>query len=418
MFGWEFPPFNSGGLGTACYGLTKALSKIGTQVTFVLPRKIESEKPLAPFIKMLFADSGFSDDVDFSKIRALSGYITEEEYSFLRKGGKLLGGIYGNNLIEEVGLYALRGGSIALVEDFDVIHAHDWLSFGAGLEAKRISGKPLIVHIHSTEFDRTGGNGINQQVYKIEKQGMEGADVIITVSQFTKNIVMEHYGIREDKITVVHNGVEPDTTGTSDNKSDTPIYKSLQYFRDNGKKIVLFVGRLTLQKGADYFLQAAKKVLEHDPDVMFIIAGSGDMETQIIRQSAYLGIGDKVLFVGFIRGKELNDLYNAADLYVLPSVSEPFGITPLEALINETPVLISKQSGVSEVISNALTVDFWDTDEMANKIISILSYHALSKQLTEYGKGDALVLTWESAAKKCTELYRDTDMKVNEIKYM
>lgn len=415
MFGWEFPPFNSGGLGVACEGLVKALSKEGLEVLFILPKKFDCR---SDFCRFLFAEE-FSaprkegvEKIKGVETRAidslLTPYITSRAYAEIyrelvlaRTGGEAPEFIYyGSDLLAEVMRYAAEARKIAALEDFDIIHCHDWLCYPAGLAAKKISGKPLVVHIHATEFDRTGGHGVNEEVYRIEKAGFEGADLIVAVSRFTKDMVIRHYGVSPDKIRVVHNAVDCEELAGSFGGEICGLKKA-------GKKIVLFLGRITLQKGPDYFLAAAKKVLEVDPNVIFIVAGSGDMEIKMIERAADFGIADKVLFAGFLRGKERCQVYQMADLYVLPSVSEPFGITPLESLAAGTPVLISKQSGVSEIISHCLRVDFWDIDEMANKIVAVLNYPELKETLSRHGLEEIKKISWQDAGKKCREIYEE-----------
>lgn len=403
MFGWEFPPHNSGGLGTACLGLTKAMGQMKEDIdlTFVLPRKQEAGGADANFV---FADSFLKS----LKIRTVDSILTpylnthsyNEYYMSLSDSEQEM---YGASLFEEVQLYTKRAQKIAETEDFDVIHAHDWLSFGAGIVAKQYSGKPLVVHVHATEFDRTGGTGANEVVYKMEKQGMEIADKIIAVSHFTKNIIIEHYGIPESKIEVVHNGTSANKNTLCD---DADRCTPLDILKTRGGKIVLFVGRITLQKGPEYFLRAAKKVLEFEPNTIFVVAGSGDMHGQMMRETASLGISKNVLFAGFLRGQELEQIYRAADLYVMPSVSEPFGLTALEAVENGTPVLLSKQSGVSEVINHALSVDFWDTDEMANKMVSVIRYNCLGNEMRSNARRELMRITWDKAAYRCRDIYR------------
>ena len=397
MFGWEFPPFNNGGLGTACYGLTKGLANNNIDVTFVLPHMPKGAK--AGFVRLISA--GNASDIKLRSVKtSLKGYITSEEYAdhsnliLRRKDHRGQKDIYGKNLFAEVYRYALKAGMIAGYMDHDVIHAHDWMTYQAAIKAKQASGKPLVVHVHATEFDRTGGNGVNQVVYDLEKQGMHAADAIISVSNFTKNKIVEHYGVNADKIHVVHNAVD----FTEKEPSMIPNLKA-------NSKVVLFLGRLTLQKGPDYFLHVAKKVLEAEPDTRFIIAGTGDMTQSIIEKSAELGIGDKVLFTGFLRGPEIDKAYRMADLYVMPSVSEPFGITPLEAMRNNTPALISKQSGVSEVIRCCLKSDFWDIDRMANQIAGTLRYKELHEHLTEEGYSEVKKMSWDDSARKCIDVY-------------
>ena len=392
MFGWEFPPHNSGGLGTACFGLTRARAAAGARLIFVLPRRLAVR---APWQKVIFAD----DEEVALEARAvnslLSPYLTADGYRRRRAGADPL---YGENLIAEVRRYAAAAAALARREQFDVIHAHDWLSFLAGVAAKKVSGKPLVVHVHATEFDRTGGNSVNQEVYAIEQEGMLAADQVVTVSQFTKNLVTRHYGVPPEKILVVHNGIDFETKPR--------LGERLANLKRAGEKLVLFVGRITLQKGPDYFLQAARRVLDFEPQVSCVVGGSGDMEEQVIGQAAALGLGTHFVFAGFLRGTELDALYQAADLFVMPSVSEPFGLTPLEALANGAPVLVSRQSGVSEVLRHALKVDFWDTEEMANQIIAVLRHPPLQRTLARYGEHDARHTTWSAAALKCLNIYR------------
>ncbi len=398
MFGWEFPPFNSGGLGTACLGLTKALVSQKVEVVFVLPKKID--------VKLDNVNFCFANEkpmkVKYHVVKSfLSPYYNETSYqdAYYQQTQRMH---YGPTLLDEVLRYAEEAKKIAVMYQFDIIHAHDWMSFKAGIAAKEISGKPLIVHIHSTEIDRTGGLNINQTIYDIEKEGMEKADKVVAVSQWTKDLIVKRYGIPEDKIWVIHNGVRlDDYTKMEAVKSD-----EIHSLKKAGYKIVLFAGRITIQKGPDYFIKAAKIVSRFYPKVMFVVAGAGDMENTMIEEAARLGITDKVLFTGFLRGRELMQIYQMADLFVMPSVSEPFGITALEAVINKTPVLISKQSGVKEVLSHALVVDFWDTEEMANKILAVLNYDSLKLSLGENGYHQARSINWDKAANNLLQVYR------------
>jgi len=396
MFGWEFPPFNSGGLGTACYGIAKSLSEKGMEINFVLPqnRKV-SEKFLnvipakLPKIKIKEVDS------------LLVSYMTSQSYrkSFLSLDKNYQDNIYCKNLIEEVYRYALVAKDIASEVDHEVIHCHDWMTFPAGIAAKNVSKKPMIAHIHSTEYDRSAGHGVNPEVYKIEKEGIEEADKVIAVSRFTKDRIARNYNIDEKKIEVVYNAIDK-----NEFFSDSNCKNHLNGFN---KKIVLFLGRLTLHKGPDYFLCAAKKVLEKNNNVIFIISGSGDMEHQIIEQASEMGIADKVLFTGFLRNEELRKIYKMANLYVMPSVSEPFGITPLESIASGTPVIISKQSGISEVLDHCLKVDFWDTDEMANKILSVLENEELEDCLCGNSLKEIDKLHWGVSADKIIGIYNE-----------
>lgn len=386
MFGWELPPHNSGGLGVACYNLAKALCMKHNEVLFVLPQKVAAPRDFP----VIFANVSI-DVLPVSSL--LAPYLDSAGYAeVLRESGQQW--LYGRNLYEEVLRYGREARRIAERETFDIIHAHDWLSFPAGVAAKRASGKSLVVHIHATEFDRTGGSCVDQRVYDIERWGMEQADAVIAVSQFTKNIIVERYGIPSEKITVVHNAVEE---GSACARASQLVFP--------GKRIVLFVGRMTLQKGPDYFVLAARKVLETDTNVMFVMAGDGDMYHQVVEKAAELGISDHFVFAGFLRGDALVGLYRSADLFVMPSVSEPFGLTALEALQNNAPVLISKQAGVGEVLSHCLKVDFWDVEEMASKILAVVRYKELRQCLAEQGRAEAGRFSWAASADRCIALY-------------
>jgi glycosyltransferase involved in cell wall biosynthesis len=331
-----------------------------------------------------------------SPLRVLSG--GEEGERKTADGGKAAGGAsanYGGNLMEQVYQYARMAVAISRSENFQVIHAHDWMTFPAGLAVAAATGKPLVVHVHSTEFDRSGEN-VNQVVYDIERAGMHGADRIICVSYFTRNIVISRYGVPPEKVDVVHNAVE---------LPEEEEWQVKPIGRD--EKIVLFLGRVTMQKGPEYFLRAARKVVDVFPDVRFIMAGSGDMIAQCIRLAADLKLGRYVTFTGFLRGADVDKVFRMADLYVMPSVSEPFGIAPLEALSRNVPVIISKQSGVSEVLTHVLKVDFWDTDEMANKILAVLRHPPLQRVLREQGQIELRKLSWRDSAEKCKRIYHE-----------
>jgi len=417
MFGWEFPPHISGGLGTACYGLTKGLAKHGVEVLFVMPSpsgdedqsavKIinasdvvidESVKNSESFLqKVQFLRVGsnmvpyvdpvrFTTLVESQRVSQIEGYkmYAGEKYQFSGK--------YGTNLMEEVARYAIVAGEIALKYDFDIIHAHDWLTYLAGITAKRLTGKPLVVHMHATEFDRSGNN-INTQVYDLEKMGMKEADIVIAVSNLTRNIVISKYGINPEKVITVHNAVEFD-------KSD-----NMEVERGVPEKVVTFLGRITYQKGPEYFIEAAAKVLKRYPNVRFVMAGNGDLLTRAIRRVAKLGIATKFHFTGFLKGADVNRMYSYSDVYVMPSVSEPFGISPLEAMRANVPVIISKQSGVAEVLTHALKVDFWDIDAMADAIHALLVYPALSNFVVKNGFEEVNALKWDNAAAKVKEIY-------------
>jgi glycosyltransferase involved in cell wall biosynthesis len=300
---------------------------------------------------------------------------------------------YSGDLFGDAERYARLVVALARTERFDVVHAHDWLAFPAGLAVSRATGKPLVAHIHATEFDRSGA-AVNQNVYDIERAGMHGASRVVAVSMLTRSIIEARYGVSRDKIDVVWNGVEQPATQPTE---ASRIAES--------DKIVLFLGRITMQKGPEYFIAAAKRVLEKIDNVKFVVAGSGDMAMRMIELAAAMGIGHKVLFTGFLRGKDVERIFKMADCYVMPSVSEPFGIAALEALHAGTPIIVSKQSGVAEAVTHALKVDFWDIDEMANKIVAVLKYAPLGKTLTEHGAFEVRKLTWEGAAEKCVDVY-------------
>jgi len=423
MLGWEFPPFISGGLGTACYGLTRAMDKLGINVTFVLPKMVDEKytshvKLLGPQTRVdtrattTFVHDEFKN-VTFKSISSkLKPYDTPEVYQerieevFRQKrevngfettvtGGEMDCHDYGSDMYTEIHRYATIVSDLAMSEDFDVIHAHDWMTYTAGITVSALTGKPLVVHVHSTEFDRSGEH-VNQMIYDIERRGMHFADKVVTVSHLTKNIVLSRYSVSGDKIEVVHNGVEREARN-SWALEGSGIEKD--------EKIVLFLGRITMQKGPEYFLHAAKRVLEVMDNVKFVMAGSGDMMHHAIELAAELGIGQKVLFTGFLRGDDVKKIYKMADLYVMPSVSEPFGIAPLEALGHDVPVIISKQSGVSEVLTHALKVDFWDVEEIANKVVAVLKYQPLQMTLRNYGNFEVRRLRWKDSALKCQKIY-------------
>lgn len=396
MFGWEFPPYNSGGLGTACFGLTRALSAQDLEIIFVLPKAIDVKSDK---FKIDFAQDKGSEMMIKPLDYLIKPYINSQEYGNDRINIKK--GVYGSSLFDEVRRYGDNAKVLAKEYDFDIIHAHDWMSFKAGIEAKNVSGKPLVVHVHSTEVERTGKNNINQEIFSSEKEGMEAADVVVAVSNLTKEIIVNFYQIPPKKIHVIHNGIDIYDYPPIDADNMT-----IHELKQAGNKIVLFVGRIILQKGPDYFLKAAKKVLQYKQNVYFVITGSGKMEHQIITEAASLGISDKVLFAGFLRGDELNKVYRMADCFVMPSVSEPFGITALESVVNGTPVLISKQSGVREVLTHILTADFWDVDELTNKILAVLNYDSLSMMLKIKAAEEVKNLNWHVAAKKCIDIYR------------
>ncbi len=469
MLGWEFPPFIAGGLGVACYGLTKALDRQGHQVIFILPKPVDRSrsshvKMLSPFPMAGVAVGGvplppgsspdiiagaggyafqhttfFGVPATFanpypgampfasggSVVKALPGTEASDSAEvadgpvsagegaalaniipsvasapvkpatprgFIGDGGGAGHG-YGTDLVGDAERYARLCVTITRREQYDVIHAHDWLTYPAAIALAKVTGKPMIVQVHSTEFDRAGNN-VNQRVYDIERAGMHAADRVVCVSQLTKSICVRRYGVAPDKIDVVYNGIE--------RESQQPQAGSQI---EEGDKIVLFLGRITMQKGPEYFIAAAKRVLEKFPNVKFVLAGSGDMALRMIDLAASMGIGSRVLFTGFLRGNDVERVFRMADCYVMPSVSEPFGLAALEAIAHDVPVILSKTSGASEVLQHVLKVDFWDIDEMANKIVAVLRHPPLSDTLRQHGQMELHRLTWDDAAKRCIRTY-------------
>lgn len=421
MFGWEFPPHIAGGLGTACYGIVKGLAHNGVETMFVMPSASGDEDKSAAVIinasdvPVEITDTmnvdDFLDKVQFVHIGTnMVPYLDPEEFHTLVEEDRKrqvrdftvnyghtykFSGNYGSNLMEEVARYAMVGGTIAMThkDEFDVIHAHDWLTYMAGIAAKRLSGKPLVVHVHATSFDRSSDNNIDTRVYEIEKRGMEAADKVITVSDLTRNIVITKYGIDPAKVVTVHNAV--DFSG----RSEVKVEKGVK------DKVVTFLGRITFQKGPEYFIEAAAKVLKRCDNVRFVMAGSGDMMNRSIRQVARLGISDRFHFTGFLRGNEVQKMFALSDVYVMPSVSEPFGISPLEAMRSGVPSVISRQSGAAEVLKYAFKVDFWDVDAMADEIYALLQYPALSQFASKFGYDEVNTLKWNNAAAKIKSVY-------------
>ena len=418
MFGWEFPPHISGGLGTACFGLTKGLAKHDVDVIFVVPKAYGDEDQQAVRIvdagdtKFDLTDEEYKEfwqRVKYMEVGSnIIPYVGPEEFASVREEKKKTGesftssvfskeykfdGGYGPNLMEEVSRYALVASALALKEDFDVIHAHDWLCYPAGVAAKESSGKPLVVHMHATEFDRTGED-VNTIVYEMERAGMEAADQVITVSNMTRRTVIEKYGIDPKKVVTVYNAV------------DQAMMNEIGEVKRNLKeKIVTFLGRITYQKGPEYFIEAAHKILKYDRNIRFVMAGSGDMLNKMIERVAQLGIADRFHFTGFLRGEAVNKMFALSDVFVMPSISEPFGIVPLEAMRINVPVVISKQSGVAEILKHALKVDFWDVDGMADAIYGICNYEALNGMFKKHGKEEVESLRWEDAALNVKNVY-------------
>lgn len=479
MFGWEFPPHISGGLGTACAGLTYALEKENVQVLFAVPKlhggeqaerttflnasnipifqektivelnedssstpikenvqqgdpalplnsgsgqhtRLEIPSYLSPYTSgsesaTSFAlerwNYSFGDADDYTlpanlrpayrreaaKYRGKQMRIVKEPYSF--------SGSYGPDLMEEVHRYADAAAEIARHHSFDVIHAHDWMTYLAGIEAKKISGKPLVVHVHATEIDRSGAH-VNSNIFAIEKQGMEQADKVVTVSHWTKAIAVKHYHVKENKIEVIHNGITP--------KQEDAVTKPLG--PPLGSEIITFLGRITHQKGPMYFVEAARKVHEQFPDAHFVVAGSGDQLPQMIERIAQVRLSAYFHFTGFLKANDIDRIWAMSHVYVMPSVSEPFGIAPLEAIQAGVPVILSKQAGVSEVMPHAIKVDFWNTEALAEAICNVLRFKSLANTLKRNGSEQIKNITWDKAAKKLTTLYHDLSSKHEKSK--
>lgn len=453
MFGWEFPPHISGGLGTACYGLTHALLKSGTRIRFVVPTLPEGDyrrqrflvnASAVPFtegqagINALpegrlpsrtkkhtstftvverhnmtimevpaairpYRDTG--ERVAMLRTESQAEHVSERDRSSSTPRSQepsledddalfMFTGTYGDDLMTEVDRYAEVAGIIAGKYAFDIIHVHDWMTFPAGIAAKEKSGKPLVVHVHSTEFDRAGSH-INEHVSRIEKAGLSKADRIIAVSRWTRKILVDKYLVPEGKISVVHNGVLP---------REQPAPYS---FPDIASHFVTFLGRITHQKGPWFFVEAARKVLGEFPEAHFIVAGAGDLLPQTIERVAQLNMSASFHFTGFLSPEQVDQLWSLTDVYVMPSVSEPFGIAPLEAIQGGVPVILSKQSGVSEVMPHAIKVDFWDVDALAGAICSVLRYESLSRVLQRNSKKHIHHLTWDKAAADVKAVYHD-----------
>lgn len=468
MFGWEFPPHISGGLGTACAGLTRALAKERVDILFTIPKlRGDEQSDNTTFLNasaipirqkqttgagpatttpgvfagihqptrrhtvaeypqqvievpsLLSAYSSPAEVPDAPGLRQWNYTFptgSEEQSAYkpgtFSKGEESVGtqsryvkapfvfsGAYGRNLLQEVDRYADVASEIARRNSFDVIHAHDWMTFPAGMVARKVSGKPLIVHVHATEIDRSGAN-VNPHIFAIEKQGMAQADKVVTVSYWTKEIAISHYGIEESKIEVIHNGITPKSNGTT-YQSAAPI----------DSPIVTFLGRITYQKGPMYFVEAARGVHRQFPNVHFVVAGSGDQLPQMIERIAQVRLSKYFHFTGFLKGEEIDRIWALSTVYVMPSVSEPFGIAPLEAIQAGVPVILSKQAGVGEVMPHAIKVDFWDSEALAEAICNVLRYKSLANTLKKNSAEIIKTVTWDKAAKKLNSLYHELHRK-------
>ncbi|WP_289684399.1 glycosyltransferase family 4 protein [Paramuribaculum intestinale] len=410
MFGWEFPPHILGGLGTASYGLTKGMWECGDMdITFVIPKPFgDEDKTFAHIIGASQVPIAWRD-VNRDYVEQRIGRLMDPDlyfrlrdhiyadFNYMRTndlGALEFSGRYPDNLLEEINNYSIVAGVVARTLDFDIIHSHDWLTYPAGIHAKQVTGKPMVIHVHATEFDRSRGKP-NPTVFGIEKDGMNHADHIITVSNHTRDIVINNYGVDPAKVTTVHNAVTPLT----DEQKDVPEHKSKD-------KVITFLGRITMQKGPEYFVEAAAKVLKNNHNVRFVMAGSGDMMDNMIQLAAERGIADRFHFPGFQRGKQVYEMLKASDVYVMPSVSEPFGISPLEAMQMGCPSIISKQSGCAEILDNVIKTDYWDIDAMADAMNSIITYPAMYEQLRQDGLEEVNKITWDKAGQKVIDIYK------------
>ncbi|MDE5719359.1 MAG: glycosyltransferase family 4 protein [Paramuribaculum sp.] len=410
MFGWEFPPHILGGLGTASYGLTKGMWECGDMdITFVIPKPFgDEDKTFAHIIGASQVPIAWRD-VNRDYVEQRIGRLMDPDlyfrlrdhiyadFNYMRTndlGSLEFSGRYPDNLLEEINNYSIVAGVVARTLDFDIIHSHDWLTYPAGIHAKQVTGKPMVIHVHATEFDRSRGKP-NPTVFGIEKDGMNHADHIITVSNHTRDIVINNYGVDPAKVTTVHNAVTPLT----DEQKDVPEHKSKD-------KVITFLGRITMQKGPEYFVEAAAKVLKNNHNVRFVMAGSGDMMDKMIQLAAERGIADRFHFPGFQRGKQVYEMLKASDVYVMPSVSEPFGISPLEAMQMGCPSIISKQSGCAEILDNVIKTDYWDIDAMADAMNSIITYPAMYEQLRQDGLEEVNKITWDKAGQKVIDIYK------------
>lgn len=437
MIGWEYPPHIAGGLGTACEGLTYGLARQGVDIRFVLPRVAgdedarhmelvsPSQNPPAESVFVPY-EGAPAKTIDWTGIPAfLMPYWTEEEYASRRKaltertqalrGGERVAAVavestarpvsspqeetphlqYGHDIFEEVLNFAQRTIWSVHNEDFDIIHAHDWMTFPAAVALHELTGKPLVVHVHSLEYDRSGNHG-NNRINDFEHYGVTAADAVIAVSHYTKQLICRIHGVPEDKVFVVHNGIYP-----------TRVLKHYHAKHpDWPKHMVLFLGRVTFQKGPDYFVRAAAKVIPHVPDVLFVLAGSGDMLDRVKHLAHELNIEDHFYFPGFLRGKAVEEIYSVADLYVMPSVSEPFGISALEAINFQVPAIISRQSGVAEVLTHSLKFDFWDVDRLADLVINGLLHEEMRSDMIEMAKDQLMHLKWDASATKTIDVYQ------------
>lgn len=389
MFGWELPPHNTGGLGVACYGLAQGLYRQGVEIAFALPRKLTAQ---IPFMKVL--DHPLQG-IEVTAINALLGaYMNQTNYNLSMHFFEDQSLFYSPTLYGEAERFAAIAGNWSKTEPHQLIHAHDWMTFKAGMAAKKVSGAPLVAHIHATEYDRTGGS-VDSLIADAEYQGLSAADQVIAVSQYTKDKIKQFYSIPDSKITVVHNGIDPVDFSPQDIRRIFPH-----------DQIVLYVGRLTFQKGVDHFIRTAHQLLQTHPHTIFLVVGDGDMYHKLIMDAAYMQVADRIIFTGFLQGDRLKAVYQMADVFVMPSISEPYGLVALEAIASGTPTVISKQSGVSETIKNTIKVDFWDIQKMAQEIAYLLDHQTEAQAMASAAKAELAQNTWDQAASKTLHIYQ------------
>ncbi|MGQ9864273.1 MAG: glycosyltransferase family 4 protein [Bacteroidia bacterium] len=411
MLGWEFPPHITGGLGTACYGLVQGLLHHHVEVSFVIPRISASQERYKPAFKLLGANEiplqvtlteAQKQKIRFYAVESWPFPYGTQEYLFTwetsyptYESSSLyleFTGRYGPNLLQEVQAYAWAVSQLAFRESFDIIHAHDWLTYVGGIALKALTGKPLVLHIHATEFDRSGEN-INPIVYDIEREGFHNADKIIAVSHYTRRMVIEKYEVPPDKVVAIHNAVLPKDVQIKSHQKKT-------------FQVVTFLGRVTYQKGPEYFVEAAARLAPYFPKLHFVMGGTGDLLRRMIEYVAHLRLGDRFHFTGFLPPSQVEELFDYSDVYVMPSVSEPFGISALEALRAGVPVILSKQSGVAEVLPYVPRVDFWDIDKLAELIQAFLVYKGAREFFIRYAQPQLSHLQWEKSAEKVKNLYQ------------
>lgn len=410
MLGWELPPHHTGGMGIVCYQMCKQLARTGAQIEFVLPYSADFAH-----ISFMSVNPALPDQVETVLGWQAGSTYDSQYFEYVLSDGSTRGVA----MSEHQTNYTSYVSRLVELGNYDVIHAHDWLTFRAALAAKHVSGLPLFVHIHSTEYDRSGGNGGNPLVREIEYIGLHLADKIFAVSQATKNTIVREYGIDPTKIEVVHNSLELEPHEMHENNSEN-VFGYLTRMKEVGYGVVISAGRLTIQKGLTHLLHAFRLVVNQRPKSLLLIVGPGEQYHELIELSAELGMAENVIFTGHINGtgKPWRDAFRAGNLFVMPSVSEPFGLTPFEALAQKTPALISKQTGVSEILHSVLKVDYWDTEEMANKIVSVLNHPDLEETLAQEGHSELVKQSWQKPVDTVRRHYEKHAAMHQELAYV